>query len=665
MLMTGVIATVLVVCHALRRRTVRPRLVQVVRSAVLGGLLAATAAGTITASAPPPAEPEDRVQALAERFRPVIMIKQQEEPCDTHGEQYLPTSVEVVLDNPEIALRQLGADDPVVMWGPGASDLHGLGEGFFLDFPGSALDPKCIYERDFEKYAEELEPTVYAHIVQQPDEPDLVFVQYWIYWYYNDWNNKHESDWEGITLKFEASSIDEALAGEPVAVGYSQHEGGERADWDDTKLEREGDRPVVYSSAGSHASYFDSAFYLGRSASEGFGCDETTDPSERVDPAVVVLPDSVDDPNDPLAWLGFEGRWGERQNGPFNGPTGPTAKDRWLDPAPWFEELRSTSVVIPGDDSGVSGVVEVFCEVVEWGSGLLITATTSPTVLLIVVLLLAALIRFLVRRTDWTPVGPEPIVRRRRAGQIVRASLTTYRRAPHVYAMFGLVYIPAAVVTGLLVAIVGSLPIISTILDLAGKASGTSIVLAALAGSIANLAAFVLICAVVAEYLDGPDRGFGAAKSAVRSTWAHRRVLGGSYLRAFAIVFVLLASFVGVPWGIRQMVRYQFMPQAVTYDDRSGADALARSSELVRGRWLHTGAFVAVINGAINLLALVLALLLLVGVTGLPLWLFSGLLALVYGLTVPLAAIAMALLYGDAVAAQEAEQAEPETVPAG
>ena len=634
------------------------------RAGVLGALLAALLGSTATASAPPAEAPADPEQALAERFAPVIMIKQQEEPCDNQGEQYLPTSVEVVLDNPEIALRQLGPDDPVVMWGPGASDLHGLGEGFFLDFPGSALDPKCIYERDFEKYSEGVESTVYAHIVQQPDEPDLVFVQYWIYWYYNDWNNKHESDWEGITLKFEASSIDEALAGEPVAVGYSQHEGGERADWDDTKLEREGDRPVVYSSAGSHASYFDSAFYLGRSASEGFGCDETTDPSERVDPAVVVLPDSVDDPDDPLAWLGFEGRWGERQGGPFNGPTGPTAKDRWLEPAPWFEELRSTSVVIPGDDSGVAGLVQAFCDVVEWGSGLLITATTSPTVLLISVLLLAVLIRFLVRRTDWTPVDPEPVIRRRRAGQIVRASLTTYRRAPHVYAMFGLVYIPAAILTGVLVAIVGSLPVISTILDLAGKASGTSIVLAALAGSIANLAAFVLTCAVVAEYLDGPGRGFGAAKSAVSTTWEHRRVLAGGYLRAFAIVFVLLASFVGVPWGIRQLVRYQFMPQAVMYDERSAADALAHSTELVRGRWLHTAAFVAVINGAINLLALAFALLLLVGVSGLPLWLFSGVLAVVYGLTVPLAAIAMALLYGDATAAQEAEHAVPEAVPA-
>ena len=40
----------------------------------------------------------------------------------------------------------------------------------------------------------------------------------------------------------------------------------------------------------------------------------------------IVLPDSVDDPDDPLAWLAFNGRWGERQTGSFNGPTGPATK---------------------------------------------------------------------------------------------------------------------------------------------------------------------------------------------------------------------------------------------------------------------------------------------------------------------------------------------------
>ena len=160
--------------------------------------------------------------------------------------------------------------------------------------------------------------------------------------------------------------------------------------------------------------------------------------------------------------------------------------------------------------------------------------------------------------------------------------------------------------------------------------------------------------AIVAEYLDGPERGIPAAIDALRTTWERRRELARAFVRSFLIVFVLLASFVGAPWGIRQLVRYQFVPQAVTYDDRAGQGALDRSSELVRGRWFHTALVAAVVNGFVGFTALVVALLLLVVAASIPLWVFSVLAALVYALTVPLAAIAMTLLYGDAIAGQEA-----------
>ena len=214
-------------------------------------------------------EQPDAARELAERHAPIVMIKAQDGPCDPDGEPYAPTSVDIVLDNPEVVLRQLGSGDPVLTRGPGAADLFGLGQGVFLDFPGGTLDPQCLYETDFERFADGTGPVVYAHIAQEEGHPDRIALQYWLYWYYNDWNNKHESDWEGIQLLFEATTIEEALAKGPFEVGYAQHEGGESAAWDSSKLEREGDRPVVYPSAGSHASYFGSAVYLGRGASGG------------------------------------------------------------------------------------------------------------------------------------------------------------------------------------------------------------------------------------------------------------------------------------------------------------------------------------------------------------------------------------------------------------
>ena len=366
--------------------------------------------------------------------------------------------------------------------------------------------------------------------------PDLLAVQYWTFWYYNDWNNKHESDWEGIQVLFEASSIEEALVSEPVSVGYAQHEGGERADWDSSKLERDGVRPVVYSSAGSHASYFGSALYIGRSGGEGFGCDNTDGPSERLDPEVVVLPDSVDDASDSLAWLGYEGRWGERQRGPFNGPTGPLAKGRWLEPVSWHDELRSSSVVIPGGDSAATDLISVFCGVVEWGSGTLIEVTVSPVRLTITALLAGLLIRWLVRRTDWSPVALLPVRRRRRAGQIIRTAMRGFWRTPRALIAFGLIYIPTVFLTGLVATVLSWVPVLGDILDLAGTASGTGLSAALLASVIAGLAAYVGVEAMVAVFIDRAESGDPvAARQAALVVWERRRALISGFARAVVI----------------------------------------------------------------------------------------------------------------------------------
>jgi hypothetical protein len=70
----------------------------------------------------------------------------------------------------------------------------------------------------------------------------------------------------------------------------------------------------------------------------------------------------------------------------------------------------------------------------------------------------------------------------------------------------------------------------------------------------------------------------------------------------------------------------------------------------VRGRWFHTAVITAILNGAVALSALIVALIILVTITSIPLWFFSMIATLVYALTVPFAAIALTLLYGDAIA---------------
>src|SRR5205823_420319 len=115
--------------------------------------------------------------------------------------------------------------------------------------------------------------------------------------------------WEGIQLAFDADSAREALRKQPREVAYAQHEGGELAAWDSEKLERVGRHPVVYVASGSHAAHYSSALWLGRSASEGWGCDDTRGPSHRVRLAAVVVPTRVSASTDRYAWLAFQGRW--------------------------------------------------------------------------------------------------------------------------------------------------------------------------------------------------------------------------------------------------------------------------------------------------------------------------------------------------------------------
>jgi hypothetical protein len=603
---------------------------------------------------------------LAERYSPIIMLKGQDEPCDTSGESYGPTAVDIVLDNPEVLLRQVGRNDPVMRTAPGASDLFELGEGFYLDFPGGSLEPGCIYERDFERYSAEFPAVVYAHVVQEADHPDQLALQYWFYWYYNDWNNKHESDWEGIQLLFEASSIEEALASEPVSVGYAQHEGGERASWDASKLERDGDHPVVYSSAGSHASYFSSAVYMGRSASEGFGCDNTDGPSDRYDTDVVVLPDTVDDATDPLAWLAYEGRWGERQNGAFNGPTGPVAKERWLEPVEWHEELRPSSVVIPAGDSFGERVIGSFCSTVEWGSRQLILLTTSPLRLLISAVAAGYVARFLSRRTDWSEVSSSPVAARRRGGQIIRAAFGRYRQSWPALVRFGAVWLPAVFVAGLLSALLSVLPVIGDLLGIAGDQSGSRLIFAATAGSLPQLAAAFAVNAMVASYFGSRDSGPGRSPSeAIAHAWARRRPLASTFGRALLVVSVLAVSVIGIPWAIRQWIRYQFSAQAVMLEDMDGPTALRRSTNLVEGRWWHTAIMVSLFNLLPGVSALLVGLLVLLGISGLPLWIYTSLMTLVYAAFVPLTAIAQLMLYGDAAVEHEDMAIEGQLLDAG
>jgi hypothetical protein len=200
---------------------------------------------------------------LAERYVPVLALKHQSKPCGT-GEAYRPAPVDLVLGNPEVVLRDRRGR--VVMKAPTASFLFGKPDSFYLDLPGNPLHPGCTFERDFKRWNAGKPAVTYVHFATEPGRPGKLAVQYWFYYTFNNFNDKHESDWEFVQLVLDASSVEEALREAPIEVGVSQHEGGERAAWSSEKLEKEGDHPVIYPGSGSHANYYSSALWLGRSA---------------------------------------------------------------------------------------------------------------------------------------------------------------------------------------------------------------------------------------------------------------------------------------------------------------------------------------------------------------------------------------------------------------
>jgi len=618
--------------------------------AALGAVLL-TVLGVMPATAAHASDqPDSAAQQLAERHVPVVMLRAQAHDCDEDGEPFSPMNVDLVLDNQQIALRQVGNGDPTVMRGPGAPDLANLGEGFYLDFPGDSLRPGCLYEQDNNRFNEQQPSVVYAHIVQQADHPDQLALQYWLFWYYNDWNNKHEGDWEFIQLLFNASTAEEALATEPVSVGYAQHEGGERAGWNSSKLERDGERPVVYTSQRSHASYYSPALYLGRSGAEGFGCDNTRAPSTRVDPRVVVLHE-VTDSNDPLAWINFEGRWGERHSGPNNGPTGPNTKPQWTAPVTWSEGLRDSSFVVPSGDTRGTNLLDTFCGVVEWGSGVYIRFVASPGLVVLAIAAVVALIGFVVRRTSWDIVEPMPLVRRRRLGEIIRVSVRQVRANRATFAATVLLALPVAGIAMLLAVVARRLPFLRGFVEVSDSdgTDGRWLVATMIATGLAILA-FVLISAGVAWIVGNGADVRASARDAARAVWVKVVGLVVAVVLATVALGVLSILVVGIPIAVWLFVRWQFTAQVVMLKGLGGRQALARSASLVKKRWFHTALVTVLALGAVGVVGMIVGLVLLILFTGLPLWVLSAVIALVDVLVMPYAALVLTYLYGDAVA---------------
>ena len=598
---------------------------------------------------------------LAARYAPVVRLVDQPEECGP-GEPYIPTDVDVLFDEPTVALRGPWNRTDLVKIGPEATDLQNRFD-YHLDFPGDPLDAGCDYELWARRLTKTTPPTVYAHVAKDPGYPGQLALQYWFFYPFNDFNNTHEGDWEMTQLVFDASDAAEALKQDPTKVGYSSHEGAEGSDWGDEKLELvDGTHPVVYPAAGSHANKFTSALYLGSSADAGVGCDNTVGPHREITPVVRTIPS---DPAAAIAafpWIAFEGRWGELQAAFFNGPTGPNMKSQWLHPIEWSQDWRDRGYAVPAAGVFGTGATDLFCNGVAKGSKALVLLLRSPGLTLLVLGTILGLLVFAAVRATWRPVAPLRIARRRSWGQIISASGAMYIRRPRLFLGIGVLLIPLTVAITLLQWLV--LQLVDLVGTLTGQAAGTFAFIALVIGTTLTLLGLGLVQAATACALVELDAGRPIGPvDAYRISLRRIRPLLRSIALFVLVWLVLTTTLFLIPVAIWLAVRWCLLAPAVELDDRKGLSALRRSGSLVRGRWIRTGSLVGV-SAAIALALGPLIGVVLIFVSSMPFALLNIVAGVVYALALPFVALVTAYVYFDARTRGELEPVQPSELPA-
>jgi hypothetical protein len=604
-------------------------------------------------------------QELAERYAPVVRFVEQPEECGP-GEPYRPTDIDAFLDEETVSLRGPWRSNDLVEIGPSADDLgRGLYE-YNLDFPGDALRPGCDYELWGRRIAEGLEATGYAHVATEDAYPDRLALQYWFYYPFNDWNNLHEGDWEMIQLVFPAGSAEEALGTEPLEVGYSQHEGGERAEWGEEKLEVvDGTHPVVYPAAGSHANFFDVGLHLGRSAEQGVGCDDTTGPHDEVRPEAQSIPSDAAAAAAAFPWVQFEGRWGERQQAFYNGPTGPNLKPQWIEPISWAEGWRDRSYAVPAGSAFGTSATDFFCGAVERGSNFVLRAVDNGARLVLVIGVLVGLVIFLLTRTPWRPSTPLRMRRRRSWGQTFTASWRMYLLRPRLFFGIGLVVIPISlVITGLQILLFSATSLVGV--DPNGEGGGFRVGLGVWLGTVLTLLALALVQAACARAMVAIDaeREVGL-RDVYRLALDGVLPLVGALAVAVGVITLLSISIFLVPIAIWLAVRWALIVPVVELEEHGALGALRRSGQLVRLQWLKVGTLV-VVAAALAIVAGPFLGALLILLVDAPFGLVNVLAGLVYAVAMPFVGIATTYVYCDTLARERLGEAAraPQELPA-
>jgi hypothetical protein len=262
------------------------------------------------------------IPALLERHKPRLVYDSME--------AYFADSAAIWTDSPANELRR--ADGTVLARSPllslGFLGPHSYGDGR----PVLSSDTIGETTRDYQRHAAALhrDPRYRdrAHTHARHDSAGHLWLQYWFFYYYNDFQlagpllsaGDHEGDWEMIQLRIGADD-------KPDQAVFAQHKGAETRAWKDVaRAPGAPDTPLVYVARGSHASYFAAGTHW-----TGVWFDHADGHGPQVSPALVALSDSG------TPWAIWPGTWGDTKPtaSPIDSgsPVGPAHHARWGDPA--------------------------------------------------------------------------------------------------------------------------------------------------------------------------------------------------------------------------------------------------------------------------------------------------------------------------------------------
>jgi hypothetical protein len=605
-------------------------------------------------AASPPADP---AAALAHEYAPVLRLKQVPGSCGI-GEPYVPIDVNLLMGNPEVALRGPWDTTSIVTVGPTAKDLARGLFGYHLDFPGNALQPGCTYEEWQQHLVAGSTPTIYAHVVTQVGVPGQLALQYWFFYVFNDWVNTHEGDWEMIQLNFDAGTPAQALTRHPVEVGYSQHSSAERATWGSAPLEIvDGTHPVVYVAKGSQANFFSSDLYLMRSSAEGVGCDDTTGPSVTVNPDVAVIPTDTAAYLRAYPWLGFLGRWGEQHAAFFNGPTGPNLKLQWTEPFTWAAtSWRAETFAVPGAGLTPTPATDFFCGAVARGSTILRQAKANPLPWLIALAVIVLAVVWGVSKTVWRPADPTRLARRRHLGQVVSCAAARFWSHRRLFLGIGLVFVPIGAAVAVVQAIAFDVWGLTPLMADTGRANAFVAGLALGLGVLMTFLGLAVVQAATARAVTDLDAGRPVGVlSAYRGLRGRLRRLLGALAFVVVVQIVLDLTIVLIPVALFLLVRWSLLGVVAGLEDYPRPGVLRRSNALTRRHWWRSAVVALGVTGAALLVGPLVGGIVLVSTSAS--FAFVNIVAAIVNVAaLPFASVALTYLYYD-LCAREQERA--------